>query len=75
LFEHALSQPVIGLDSRHEPWQMWCITAPGIVFTVFAMTRVPRRSWHSSEIRSVIVCDALKTHEAGARDAGAASSN
>lgn len=78
LFAHALTAPVIGLDQTSwpklepgatKPWQMWCITAPGVVchrikddkgaatFKDLVGTYV-----------GVIVCDALKTHEAGARD-------
>lgn len=78
LFEHALAQPVIGLDqtgwprleaNATKPWQMWCITAPGVVChrirddkgadTFRALV---------GKYEGVIVCDALKTHEAGARD-------
>ncbi len=78
LFERALSSQVIGLDQtswkrldgKHDkPWQMWCITAPGVVChrirddkgadTFRALV---------GKYNGVIVCDALKTHEAGARD-------
>lgn len=78
LFEHALAQPVIGLDQTSwprldgksdKPWQMWCITAPGVV-----CHRI-RDDKGADTFRAlvgnytgVIVCDALKTHEAGARD-------
>ena len=40
LFDHVLAQPVIGLDQTGWPrldgsgakkWQMWCLTAPGVV--------------------------------------------
>ena len=78
LFEHALAQPVIGLDQTgwprleakaEKPWQMWCITAPGVV-----CHRI--RDDKSAETfkvlvgsyNGVVVCDALKTHEAGARE-------
>ena len=78
LFEHALSHSVIGLDQTgwprldgksDKPWQMWCITAPGVV-----CHRI-RDDKGADTFRAlvggyngVIVCDALKTHEAGARD-------
>jgi transposase len=76
--EHALQQPVIGLDQTSwkrldggsdTPWQMWCITAPGLV-----CHRI-RDDKGADTFRDLvgtyngtIVCDALKTHEAGARD-------
>ncbi|HET7538233.1 MAG TPA: IS66 family transposase [Polyangiaceae bacterium] len=78
LFEHALAQPVIGLDqtswpklesNADKPWQMWCITAPGLVCHRIrddkgaATFKALVGGYHG-----VIVCDALKTHEAGARD-------
>ena len=78
LMGQALSSPVIGLDQTSwkrldgkldKPWQIWCITAPGIV-----CHRI--RDDKSAETfkalvgkyKGVIVCDALKTHEAGARE-------
>jgi transposase len=78
LFEHALGRPVIGLDqtswpkletNADKPWQMWCITAPGLVCHRIrddkgtATFKALVGGYHG-----VIVCDALKTHEAGARD-------
>ena len=78
LFAHALAQPVIGLDQTSwkrldgratKPWQMWCITAPGIVSH---RIRDDKGAATFKELvggyNGVIVCDALKTHEAGARD-------
>lgn len=78
LFEHALAQPVIGLDqtgwpklesNADKPWQMWCITAPGLV------SHRIRDDKGAATFKALvgsyngfIVCDALKTHEAGARD-------
>ncbi len=78
LLARALAQPVIGLDqtgwprldgtSGGRPWQMWCLTAPGIV-----VHRI-RDDKGADTFRAlvggyqgIIVCDALKTHEAGAR--------
>lgn len=78
VFEHALAQPVIGLDqtswpklesNADKPWQMWCITTPGLVCHRIrddkgaATFKALVGGYHG-----VIVCDALKTHEAGARD-------
>lgn len=77
LLRYALSQPVIGLDQTSwgrldgkldKPWQMWCITAPGVV-----CHRIRDDKGKDTfkdlvgSYRGVIVCDALKTHEAGAR--------
>lgn len=77
LLARALAQPVVGLDQTSwprldgkgdKPWQMWCLTAPGIV-----VHRI-RDDKGADTFRAlmgayqgVIVCDALKTHEAGAR--------
>ena len=77
LFKHALAHSVIGLDQTgwpkldgkgETPWQMWCITAPGIVCHKIRDDKGADtfRALVGS-YRGVIVCDALKTHEAGAR--------
>lgn len=78
LLAHALAQPVIGLDQTswprleakaEKPWQMWCITAPGLVCH---RIRDDKGAATFKDLvghyTGVIVCDALKTHEAGARD-------
>jgi transposase len=78
LFSHAVAQPVIGLDQTSwpklepgatKPWQMWCITAPGVVCH---RIKDDKGAATFKELvgsyEGVIVCDALKTHEAGARD-------
>lgn len=78
LFEHVLAQPVIGLDQTSwkrledktkKPWQMWCLTAPGVVVH---RIRDDKGAATFNDLvgkyNGVIVCDALKTHEAGARD-------
>jgi len=78
LLARALVDPVIGLDQtswkrlddkEKKPWQMWCVTAPGVV-----VHRI-RKDKGADTFRElvghyegVIVCDAAKTHEAGARD-------
>jgi transposase len=69
---------VIGLDqtgwpklesNADKPWQMWCITAPGVVSH---RIRDDKSAATFKELVGsycgVAVCDALKTHEAGARD-------
>lgn len=79
LMAKVLAQPVIGLDqtgwkrlgagNKAKPWQMWCLTAPGLV-----VHRIrDDKSAHTfrqlvGTYSGVIVCDALRTHEAGARD-------
>lgn len=81
LLKHALTQSVIGLDQTSwgrldgkldKPWQMWCITAPGVVCH---RIRDDKGADTFKDLvgsyRGVIVCDALKTHEAGARDSPA----
>jgi transposase len=83
LLKHALAQPVIGLDQTSwgrldgkldKPWQMWCITAPGVVCH---RIRDDKGADTFKDIvglyHGVIVCDALKTHEAGARASPAIS--
>jgi len=78
LFARAIQQPVIGLDQTSwpkleadatKPWQMWCITAPGVVCH---RIKDDKAAATFTELvggyNGTIVCDALKTHEAGARD-------
>jgi transposase len=78
LFAHAIAQPVIGLDQTGwpkleadatKPWQMWCITAPGVVCH---RIKDDKGAATFKELvggyNGTIVCDALATHEAGARD-------
>lgn len=77
LYRRLRAGPIIGLDQTSwpdledrtlPPWQMWCLTAPGIVYhricddksaTTFKALMSGYRGW--------VVCDALGTHEAGAR--------
>jgi transposase len=77
LLARLLAEPVIGLDQTSwprldgkgdKPWQMWCLTAPRIV-----VHRI-RDDKGSATFKALMdgykgtaVCDALKTHEAGAR--------
>lgn len=78
LFEYALSKSVIGLDQTSwprleakadKPWQMWCVTAPGVVCHRIRDDKAAETfKALVGSFEGVIVCDALKTHEAGARD-------
>lgn len=78
LLRKTLQSQVIGLDqtswkrldgSSDKPWQMWCLTAPGVV-----CHRIRNDKGAATfkdlvgDYEGTIVCDALKTHEAGARD-------
>jgi len=78
LFDHVKAQPVIGLDQTSwprleaeasKPWQMWCLTAPGVVVH---RIRDDKSAITFGDLvgdyRGTIVADALSTHEAGARD-------
>ncbi len=78
LFDHVLTQPVIGLDQTGWPrldgsgakkWQMWCLTAPGVVVH---RIRDDKSAATFKELvgayQGTIVCDDLSTHEAGARE-------
>jgi transposase len=77
LFRQALAHSVIGLDQTgwpkldgkgDKPWQMWCVTAPGIVCHKIRDDKgADTFRALVGNYRGVIVCDALKTHEAGAR--------
>lgn len=78
LLAHVKAQPVIGLDQTswprletgdHKPWQMWCLTAPGVVVHRIRddKTAATFRSLVGDYV-GTIVADALGTHEAGARE-------
>ena len=78
LFDHVKAQPVIGLDQTgwprleaeaSKPWQMWCLTAPGIV--VHRIRDDKSAATFKAlvgDYTGTIVADALSTHEAGARE-------
>jgi transposase len=78
LLDHVMKQEVIGLDQTswprlekgaEKPWQMWCLTAPGVV--VHRIRDDKGAATFKDLVGSFegfIVCDAAKTHEAGARD-------
>ena len=77
LLARLLAEPVIGLDQTSwprldgkgdKPWQMWCLTAPGVV--VHRIRDDKSKDTFKALMdgyKGVVVCDALKTHEAGAR--------
>jgi transposase len=78
LLARIKQQPVIGLDQTGwprlekpsaKPWQMWCLTAPGLVYHQICDDK--GTSTFTSlvgDFEGVIVCDALQTHAAGARE-------
>jgi transposase len=77
LLARVLAESVVGLDQTSwprldgkadKPWQMWCLTAPR---TVVHRIRDDKAADTFRDLMAgyegVVVCDALKTHEAGAR--------
>jgi transposase len=77
LLARLLSQPVVGLDQTSwprldgkgdKPWQMWCLTAPCLVAHRIRDDK-SKDTFRAlmDGYRGTVVCDALKTHEAGAR--------
>jgi len=78
LLAYVKAQPVIGLDQTGwprlerdagKPWQMWCLTAPGVVVHRIRDDKSAATFTDLvGDYRGVIVCDALATHEAGARE-------
>lgn len=77
LLARVLAEPVIGLDQTSwprldgkgdKPWQMWCLTAPGVVVHRIKSDK-GKETFKAliGDYKGVIVCDALKTHEAGVR--------
>jgi transposase len=77
LVEHVLARPVIGLDQTgwprlesagSKPWQMWCLTAPGVVVHRIRDDKSAATFTDLvGDYTGTIVCDALSTHGAGAR--------
>ena len=78
MLAHVKAQPVIGLDQTGwprletdatKPWQMWCLTAPGVV--VHRIRDDKSAATFKAlvgDYNGTIVADALSTHEAGARE-------
>jgi transposase len=77
LLARVLAEPVVGLDQTSwprldgkgdKPWQMWCLTGPrAVVHRIRDDKGADTFRSLMGEYRGVVVCDALKTHEAGAR--------
>jgi transposase len=78
LFDHVKAQPIIGLDQTgwprleadaSKPWQMWCLTAPGVVVHRIRDDK-SAATFHElvGDYHGTIVADAASTHEAGARE-------
>lgn len=77
LAAHVLERPVIGLDQTgwprlevagSKPWQMWCLTAPGVVVHRIRDDKSAATFTDLvGDYTGTIVCDALATHGAGAR--------
>ena len=77
LLARVLAEPVVGLDQTSwprldgggdKPWQMWCLTGPrAVVHRIRDDKGADTFRSLMGDYRGVIVCDALKTHEAGAR--------
>jgi len=77
LAEYVLQRPVIGLDQTgwprletagSKPWQMWCLTAPGVVVHRIRDDKSAATFTDLvGDYHGTIVCDALATHGAGAR--------
>jgi transposase len=77
LLARLLAEPVVGLDQTgwprldgtgETPWQMWCLTAPrAVVHRIREDKSAETFKALMDGYSGVVVCDALKTHEAGAR--------
>jgi len=77
LFATVMRAPVIGLDQtswkrlnekRSKPWQMWCLTAPGVVYhRILDDKSGATFDALVGDYAGVIVCDALSTHVSPAR--------
>jgi transposase len=77
IFESLRAGPVIGLDQTSwpdledkalPPWQMWCFTAPGLVYHQICDDKSAATfKALVGDYEGTIVCDAAATHIAGAR--------
>jgi transposase len=78
LFALLRASPVVGVDQTGwpdledtslPPWQMWCVTAPGIVYHRICDDKSARTFKDLlRDYRGWVVADALGSHEAGARE-------
>jgi hypothetical protein len=56
-------------DKALPPWQMWCLTAPGIVYNrICGDKSAATFKALLGDYKGWVVADALGTHEAGARE-------
>ena len=78
IFKRLRASPVVGVDQTGwpdledaslPPWQMWCVTAPGLVYHRICDDK-SARTFKSllGDYEGWVVADALGTHQAGARD-------
>jgi transposase len=75
--KQVLRQPVIGLDQTSwpdlenkslPPWQMWCLTAPGLVYHDIRDDKSANTFTSIvGNYRGTIICDDLSTHRKAAR--------
>jgi len=78
LFARLRASPVLGVDQTGwpdledtslPPWQMWCVTAPGIVYHRICDDKSARTFKDLlGDYQGWVVADALGTHQAGARE-------
>ena len=78
LYEHLMAQGVIGLDQTSwkrlddkggKPWQMWCLSSEQAIYHRICDDKSAATFVELvGNYHGVIVCDALGTHEAGARE-------
>jgi transposase len=78
LFAMLRASPVVGVDqtgwpdledSSLPPWQMWCVTAPGLVYHRICDDKSTRTFVDLlGDYQGWVVADALGTHQAGARE-------
>jgi transposase len=78
LFALLRASPVVGVDQTSwpdledaslPPWQMWCVTAPGIVYHRICDDKSARTfTGLLGDYQGWVVADALGTHQAGARE-------
>lgn len=78
LFAQLRASPVVGVDQTGwpdledtslPPWQMWCVTAPGLVYHRICDDKSARTFKDLlGDYQGWVVADALGSHEAGARE-------
>jgi transposase len=80
IFTRLRASPVVGVDQTGwpdledtslPPWQMWCVTAPGLVYHRICDDKSARTFTSLlGEYHGWVVADALGTHKAGTRGCG-----